>query len=64
CLLASAQALRIRFTKQEINEANMQGIKKSYDQVFSYYQFLEDDRPLEKDLRKTLEQMRIKFFDV
>jgi histidine ammonia-lyase len=62
--LASAQALRIRFTKQEINEANMQGIKKSYDQVFSYYQFLEDDRPLEKDLRKTLEQMRIKFFDV
>jgi histidine ammonia-lyase len=64
CLLASAQALKIRFTKQEISETNMQGIKMTYNQVFSYYQFLEDDRPLEKDLRKTLEQIRIRFFDV
>jgi histidine ammonia-lyase len=64
CLLASAQALQIRLLKQEIAETNMKGIKMTFDQVFSYYQFLEDDRPLEKDLRKTLEQMRNQFFDV
>lgn len=64
CLLAAAQALRIRLEKQDISETSIQGVRITYGQVFSYFRFLEDDRPLEKDLRETLKQIRIQGFDV
>jgi histidine ammonia-lyase len=63
-LLASAQALRLRLNRQEIAEAAVAGVKETYGQVFSYYAFLEDDRPLDKDLRKTAELIAQGFFAV
>ena len=64
CLLAAAQAVRLRLNQGTINAETIAGIQKTCDQVFSYYEFLEDDRPLEKDLRKTLDLIQKKFFEL
>ncbi|MDR3336514.1 MAG: aromatic amino acid ammonia-lyase [Treponema sp.] len=63
-LLAAAQALRLRLNRQEISGAAIAGVKETYEQVFSYYAFLEDDRPLDKDLRKTAGLIEQGFFSV
>jgi histidine ammonia-lyase len=63
-LLASAQALRIRLERGEISADRIKNLKATYDQVFSKFAPLECDRQLEKDLRYTLELIRMKFYDV
>lgn len=63
-LLAAAQALKIRVAKGEIPENAQNRVKETYGQVFSWFVPLEDDRPLEKDLRKTIELIHKKFFTV
>jgi histidine ammonia-lyase len=64
CLLAAAQALHLRLQKNEIPPSAIAGVQKTCDQVFSYFAPLEDDRPLDKDLRQTMALMREKFFAV
>ena len=59
-LLAAVQALRIRLDRQEIPSQKMEGVQDSYQDVSSYFTPLEDDRPLERDLRTTLERIRSK----
>jgi histidine ammonia-lyase len=63
-LLAAAQALRLRLDRREITPAAFSGVEETYRQVFSYYTFLEDDRPLDTDLRKTVELIERGFFAV
>jgi histidine ammonia-lyase len=63
-LLASVQALRLRLDGGEIAPASFAGVEETYRQVFSYYAFLEDDRPLDTDLRKTVELIEQGFFAV
>lgn len=59
-LLAAVQALRIRLERQEISTKKMAGVQDSYQDVSSYFIPLEEDRPLERDLRTTLEKIRSK----
>lgn len=63
-LLASAQAVRIRFERGEISADRMINLQNTYDQVFSKFAPLECDRQLEGDLRNTLELIRQKFYAV
>ena len=63
-LLASAQALRIRLERNEIDVDRLKNLKDTYDQVFSKFEPLECDRQLEKDLRNTLELIRSKYYAV
>ncbi|MDL2230048.1 aromatic amino acid ammonia-lyase, partial [Treponema sp. OttesenSCG-928-L16] len=63
-LLAAAQALKLRLDKGEISAETAAGVSKTADEVFAEYRFLEDDRPLEKELRKTTERIRGEYFTV
>jgi histidine ammonia-lyase len=63
-LLAASQALRLRLRGGELAEEALAGVRETCDQVFSYFPPLEDDRPLEGDLRKTLAQIGARFFTV
>jgi histidine ammonia-lyase len=55
CLLAGAQALRLRLKKNEIEPDRMVGLQELLNQIEAEIPFLEADRPLERDLRRTLE---------
>lgn len=59
-LLAAVQALRIRLERQEITQQNMAGVQATYNGVSASFVPLEEDRPLERDLRTTLERIRLK----
>jgi histidine ammonia-lyase len=61
-LLAASQALRLRLRQNDISREAMAGLEQTCEEVFSYFAPLEDDRPLEKDLRKTVELIEKKFF--
>ena len=63
-LLASAQALRIRLERNEIDVDRLKNLKDTYDQVFANFEPLVCDRQLEKDLRNTLELIRSKYYAV
>lgn len=63
-LLASAQALRIRLERNEIDVDRLKNLKDTYDQVFAKFEPLVCDRQLEKDLRNTLELIRSKYYAV
>jgi histidine ammonia-lyase len=63
-LLASAQALRLRLDSGETAPSALAGVEETCRQVFSYYAFLEDDRPLDTDLRKTVALIEQGFFAV
>jgi histidine ammonia-lyase len=54
-LLAAVQALYLRQQEGALTTAAMQGVASTYQAVLSYFTPLEEDRPLEKELRKTLE---------
>lgn len=59
-LLAAVQALRIRLERREIIQEQLAGVQSTYQAVSDYFIPLEDDRPLERDLRTTLERIRSK----
>ena len=63
-LLASAQALRIRLERDEIDVERLKNLMDTYDQVFAKFEPLVCDRQLEKDLRNTLELIRSKYYAV
>ncbi|MDR1318262.1 MAG: aromatic amino acid ammonia-lyase [Treponema sp.] len=58
-LLAAAQALNLRFGKGSLPET---AAAETCGRVFSYFAPLEDDRPLDGDLRKTVEYIGSRFF--
>jgi histidine ammonia-lyase len=63
-LLAAAQALKLRLDRGELSRKTIAGVAETFSQVFSFYDFLEDDRPLDGDLRKTMECIGNRFFTV
>jgi histidine ammonia-lyase len=63
-LLAAVQALRLRLNKDEFTHDTLKGVENTYNEVFSYFKFLEDDRPLDGDLRATVEKIENKAFSV
>jgi histidine ammonia-lyase len=63
-LLAAAQALYLRMQKGELTAETLRGVKQTYTEVLSYFVPLEDDRPLDKDLQKTVALIGEGFFSV
>jgi histidine ammonia-lyase len=54
-LLASFQAINLRLKKGELTLQDMGQVEKTYNEVAGFFKPLEDDRPLEDDLRKALQ---------
>ena len=63
-LLAVTQAIRLRLAKKEITEERIKGVRKTFEQTCSFYPLLVEDRPMDKELRKGLELMREKFWEL
>jgi len=63
-LLAAFQALDIRLKKGELAQKDLGQAEKTYNEVAAFFKPLEDDRPLENDLRKTLELIEKRHFRV
>ena len=61
-LLAAFQALDLRLKKGELNYNDLGEAGKTYDEIAGFFSPLEDDRPLEKDLRKALELIEERHF--
>ena len=63
-LLAAFQALNIRLKKGEISLPDLGQSEKTYNEIAGFFKPLEDDRPLEDDLRKALKLIEEKSFSV
>jgi histidine ammonia-lyase len=61
-LLASFQALDLRLAKGEINPNDLGQTQATYNEIAAFFKPLEDDRPLEDDLRRTLELIEHRHF--
>jgi histidine ammonia-lyase len=59
CLLAAAQALRLRHYDNDLSE-----LTKTCNEVFSYFKPLDQDRQLEEDLRTTVAFIKTGFFAI
>ncbi len=57
-LLAAVQSLRIRLEREEITQQKMAGVQATYDSVSASFAPLEEDRPLEPDLRAAVERIQ------
>lgn len=63
CLLGNVQAIDLRVKSGEINEKGISPIKGILDQVHEVFQFLDEDRPLEAELRNTISLIRSKHWN-
>jgi histidine ammonia-lyase len=63
-LLASVQALYLRFKNGELKTGDLGQTKITYDEIALYFAPLEDDRQMENDLRKTLELIEMHRFNL
>jgi len=63
-LLASFQAIHLRLKKGELKLNDLGQTEKTYNEIADYFNPLEDDRPLEDDLRKTLKLLEERHFSV
>ena len=63
-LLASFQAIDIRLKKGELKTRDLGLTEKTYNEIAGFFKPLEDDRPLEDDLRKTLELFESRHFSL
>jgi histidine ammonia-lyase len=61
-LLAAFQALDLRLKKGELKLSNLGQTEKTYNEIAAFFKHLEDDRPLEDDLRKTLKLIEERHF--
>jgi histidine ammonia-lyase len=61
-LLAAFQAIDLRLKKGELTPQDLGQTKKTYSEIANYFKPLEDDRPLDDDLRKTLELIEQRHF--
>ena len=55
CLLAAFQALHLRLEKGELQPGNLGETEKTFNEIAGFFKPLEDDRPLETELRMTLD---------
>lgn len=63
CLLGNVQAIDLRVKSGEINEKGISPIKGILDQVHEVFKFLDEDRPLEAELRNTISLIRSKHWN-
>jgi histidine ammonia-lyase len=63
-LLASVQALSLRLKKGELKIGDLGQTKSTYDEISGFFAFLEDDRQMENDLHKTIEQIEMHHFNL
>ena len=63
-LLASFQAIDLRLKKGELAPRDLGQTEKTYNEIADFFKPLEDDRPLEDDLRKTLELIEQRHFSL
>jgi histidine ammonia-lyase len=63
-LLAAFQALNLRLKKGELAPQDLGQTQNTYNEISGFFKALEDDRPLEDDLRKTLELIEKRHFNV
>ena len=63
-LLASFQAVDIRLKKGELKPRDLGLTEKTYNEIADFFKPVEDDRPLEDDLRKTLELIEKRHFSL
>jgi histidine ammonia-lyase len=61
-LLASFQAIDLRLKKGGLTPQDLGQTEKTYNEIANFFKPLEDDRPLEDDLRKTLELIEKRHF--
>ena len=63
-LLAAFQALDLRIKKGELKQSDLGKTEETYKEIASFFKPLQDDRPLEDDLRKTLKLIEEKYFNI
>jgi len=63
-LLASFQAIDLRLKNGELKLKSLGQTEKTYNEVAEYFKPLEDDRPLEDDLRKTVSLIEKRHFSL
>jgi histidine ammonia-lyase len=63
-LLAAFQALDLRQKKGGLKMHELGLTEKTYKEIGGYFKPLEDDRPLEEDLRKTLKLIEERYFNL
>jgi histidine ammonia-lyase len=63
-LLAAFQALDLRLKKGELTPRDLGQTEKTYQEIAGFFKPLEDDRPLEDDLRKTLDLIEKRHFSL
>jgi len=61
-LLAAFQAFNLRLKNSELKLSDLGQTEKTYNEIASFFKPLEDDRPLEDDLRKTLKLIEERHF--
>ena len=65
CLLAATQGLQIRMRENELNESHFSsGLKAMLDAVTGEFTFVDEDRPLEGDLRKFMSLIQTEAWDL
>jgi histidine ammonia-lyase len=62
CLLAFVQALDLRVKNGEVEADRLVPLKPLLDQVHKDFEFLKEDRPLEKDLRATMAKIQLQYW--
>lgn len=62
CLLAMTQALDLRVKSGELRKEGLKPVEKIVAQVHDSFEFLVEDRPLEGDLRKTVDLIRKRYW--
>ena len=62
CLLCAVQAIDLRLQSGDLSQGNITPIRKIMDQVHANFEFLTEDRPLERDLRQTLSLIRTRYW--
>lgn len=63
-LLAAFQAIDLRLKKGELALEDLGPSVKTYNEIAAYFQPVKDDRPLDDDLRKTLELIEGRHFSL
>jgi histidine ammonia-lyase len=61
-LLAAFQAIDLRLKKGELKPGGLGLTEKTYNEIAAFFKPLEDDRPLEDDLRKALKLIQERHF--
>ncbi|GHA31546.1 histidine ammonia-lyase [Photobacterium aphoticum] len=64
-LLAATQALEIRLRRNELNDQHLSlALKTMHECVLSEFRFIEEDRPLEQDLRQFMMRIQQQHWDL